>query len=378
MTPLLLAVLLLTLGLSGGAAALAHRAYRHLRARADDQDRRIADLNQQLQERDALYEVSQALGCSLGVSDMMTRLSTRLGALVPLSSCALFLNDDDRARMRCQFASGVDADLILRLTMSEGQWTVGWPDGTAPPPHQVHPGASLGAISSGDERTVLASAMMCPLVFTNRFVGILAVYHTGRDAYTDDHRRLLLQVADQAAAVVHHALVFERTQEDALRDPLTGLFNARYAMLHVSRELARARRAPAPIALFLLDLDGFKDINDRWGHHVGDRALRAVGTALQKVIRRYDVCVRYAGDEFVVVLFGCDTQEAERKRVELQRAVDEAPFETAPGGTVRLAISAGLAVHPTDGGTFDELLAAADSRMYKDKGIRKLEVRSTK
>src|SRR5262249_4109699 len=109
------------------------------------------------------------------------------------------------------------------------------------------------------------------------------------------------------------------------------------------------------------------------GHHVGDRALRDVAGVLRTGIRPYDICVRYAGDEFIVVLSGCGGDEAERKRVELQRAVDHLQFEARPGQTLPLAISIGAAIFPHDGDSYETLLATADSRMYRDKTRRKRE-----
>ena len=120
-----------------------------------------------------------------------------------------------------------------------------------------------------------------------------------------------------------------------------------------------------------MDLDNFKDINDTYGHHVGDRALRDVAAVLRAGIRPYDICVRYAGDEFIVVLSGCGGEEAERKRLELQRAVDDLQFEARRGKLLRLAISIGASVFPHDGNTYEALLATADGRMYRDKTSRK-------
>ena len=101
--------------------------------------------------------------------------------------------------------------------------------------------------------------------------------------------------------------------------------------MHLTRELARAERLKSEVSLLVMDLDNFKDINDTYGHHVGDRALREVAGVLRAGIRPYDICVRYAGDEFIVVLSGCGGEEAERKRLELQRAVDGLQFEARPG-----------------------------------------------
>ena len=119
--------------------------------------------------------------------------------------------------------------------------------------------------------------------------------------------------------------------------------------MHLTRELARAERLKSEVSLLVMDLDNFKDINDTYGHHVGDRALREVAGVLRAGIRPYDICVRYAGDEFIVVLSGCGGEEAERKRLELQRAVDELQFEARPGKMLPLAISIGAAVFPHDG-----------------------------
>src|SRR5436309_10941033 len=121
----------------------------------------------------------------------------------------------------------------------------------------------------------------------------------------------------------------------------------------------------------VMDLDNFKEINDSHGHHVGDRALCEVARVLRAAIRPYDICVRYAGDEFIVVLSGCGGEEAERKRLELQRAVDDIQFEPRPGKMLPLAISVGAAIFPHDGDSYETLLATADSRMYRDKTRRK-------
>jgi diguanylate cyclase (GGDEF)-like protein len=140
---------------------------------------------------------------------------------------------------------------------------------------------------------------------------------------------------------------------------------------HLDRELARATRLKSEVSLLVMDLDNFKDINDTFGHHIGDRALREVANVLRAAIRPYDTCVRYAGDEFIVVLSGCGADEAERKRLELQHAVDALHFEPRTGETLSLAISVGASVFPHDGESYETLLATADSRMYRDKTRRK-------
>ena len=322
----------------------------------------------------ALYEIAQAMGSSLGVSDTMALISSKLSNIVPFSCCALFLYNDDTETLRCRFATGVEAETIQQLTIRNGYGLTGWVARNRRPLVNARPSTDLEAAGFPSERTMLHSALVCPLLFNERFIGTIAVYHTEPSVYTDDHRRLLDRISEQAAAVIYNSIVFEQTQEDSLTDPLTGLPNTRFMFMHLTRELARAERLKTEVSLLVMDLDNFKDINDTYGHHVGDRALREVASVLRIGIRPYDICVRYAGDEFIVVLSGCSGEEAERKRLELQTAVDGLRFEARSGTMLSLAISIGAAVFPHDGDSYETLLATADSRMYRDKTRRKREI----
>jgi len=319
----------------------------------------------------ALYEIAQTMGTSLGVADTMALIASKLSSLVPFSACALFLFDEQSETLHCRFATGAEADVVGTMTVRSGQGLTGWVARNRRPLVNARPSADFEAAGLSTHATGLQSALVAPLVFSDRFIGTLAVYHTQSDFYTDDHRRLLDRVSEQTSAVIHNSIVFEQTQEDSLTDALTGLPNTRYMFMHLARELARAERLKAEVALLVMDLDNFKDINDSYGHHVGDRALRELAPVLRSAIRPYDICVRYAGDEFIVVLSGCGQDEAERKRVELQRTVDDAIFEARPGRRIPLAISVGAAIYPHDGDSYESLLAMADSRMYRDKTRRK-------
>jgi diguanylate cyclase (GGDEF)-like protein len=128
------------------------------------------------------------------------------------------------------------------------------------------------------------------------------------------------------------------------------------------------------VAIIVMDIDGFKAINDTYGHNVGDHALREIAAALQGALRPYDLCVRYAGDEFIVVLADCSRDAAEAKRRELQARIAEIQVEVRAGKRLRLGASAGAAVFPDDGGTYEALLAAADHLMYRDKAARRGQV----
>jgi diguanylate cyclase (GGDEF)-like protein/putative nucleotidyltransferase with HDIG domain len=322
----------------------------------------------------ALYEIAQAMGTSLGVSDTMALIAAKLSNLVPFSCAALFLFDDDTETLRCRFASGVDAEVIQQISVSNGEGLTGWVARNRRPLVNARPSADLEAAGL-TAATSLQSALVCPLLFNDQFIGTLSVYHTEAGFYRDDHRRLLDRVSEQAGAVIKNSIVFEQTQSDSLTDPLTGLPNTRYLFMQLTRELSRAERLQSEISLMVMDLDNFKEINDNHGHHVGDRALCEIARVLRTTIRPYDICVRYAGDEFIVVMSGCGSEEAEQKRDELQRSIDAVFFEARPGKRLRIGVSIGTAVFPHDGDSYEVLLATADSRMYQNKAERKRRMR---
>ncbi|HEX7486066.1 MAG TPA: diguanylate cyclase [Vicinamibacterales bacterium] len=322
------------------------------------------------QEIYALYEIAQAIGSSLGVADTMTLIASKLTALVPFSCCAGFVSDDD-GTIRCRFAAGVDGNDLLGLTLGDGRGLAGWVIRNRRSLVNARPVADFEAANLPPAAPNLRSALVCPLIFNERVVGALALYHVDQDFYSEEHRRLLDRISEQAAAAISNSIVFEQTREASLSDALTGLPNTRYMLTHLAHELARAERLGSQVAILVLDLDDFKEINDTHGHQVGDRALLEVARVLRQTIRPYDVCVRYAGDEFIIVLADCGAEEAEAKRPELQRAVDDIVFEAAPGRAVHVSLSVGAAVFPGDGGTYEALLATADGRMYRDKKSRK-------
>ena len=317
----------------------------------------------------ALYQIAQTMGTSLGIPDTMTVISSKLTRLVPFSTCALFLHTETTETLHCRFAAGVDAQLLQGTSVRNGAGLSGWVARQRRPLVNARPATDFEA--TGLPPTTLQSALVCPLMFHDRFIGTLCVYHEKPGFYQDDHRRLLDRVCEQAAAVIHNSIVFEQTQEDSLTDPLTGLPNTRFMFVHLARELARADRLKAEVSLIVMDLDEFKDINDTFGHHIGDRALREVAGVLRNAIRPYDICVRYAGDEFIVVISGCSREEAESKRRELQEAVDSIRLEVRPDVRIPMMMSAGAAVFPHDGDGYEVLLATADSRMYRDKSERR-------
>lgn len=318
-------------------------------------------------EMHALYEIAEAMGTRLTVPDTMALIASKVGTLVPASCWALFLLDETDQTVRCHYAAGLDAEIMRQVSVRNGDGVTGWVMRSRSSAVNARPAADIEAAGLSSVTTNLKSALACPLLVEGKPIGVLAAYHVDAERYRDDHRRLLERISGQASAVIRNATMFEKAREDSLTDSLTGLPNSRSFVDYMQREIARARRHESHCAMLVLDLDNFKEINDRWGHRVGDRALQHIADVLSCVIRRYDLCARYAGDEFIIAFSQCDHEAAASRCADLQEEIRRHQFEPAPGVTWHLNVSIGVAVYPDDGASFESLLEKADRRMYRNK-----------
>jgi two-component system cell cycle response regulator len=159
----------------------------------------------------------------------------------------------------------------------------------------------------------------------------------------------------------------EALRIQAVRDPLTGLFNRRYMHESLEQELHRAARAQLPLGIIMVDLDHFKVFNDTAGHLAGDILLKDLGSFLQAHTRREDVVCRYGGEEFVVILPGAPPGVTERRAELIRSAVKEAELQRHSRSGVAVTLSAGVATFPEHGSSAMELLSAADRALYRAK-----------
>jgi diguanylate cyclase (GGDEF)-like protein/PAS domain S-box-containing protein len=175
-----------------------------------------------------------------------------------------------------------------------------------------------------------------------------------------------------------NARMLEALREQAIRDPLTGLFNRQYLDETLMREIRRDRRRRAPFSVAMLDIDHFKIFNDTYGHAAGDQVLKELGKLLRDTVRASDIACRFGGEEFVVVLLNADLAAAlptiQRICLDIKRKQCIYRDQTLPG----IAVSAGLAQYPLHGTSAEELLRAADEALYaaKNAGRDRIEVSS--
>src|SRR3989475_11515669 len=208
------------------------------------------------------------------------------------------------------------------------------------------------------------SVLAVPLRDTSRRVlGVLQLINAvGIDGQAVPFHPRLEEVASSFAAYAAIAVRSARLQELSFKDPLTGGYNRRYLMLRLHEEANRASRYQQPLSLILIDLDGFKTVNDRWGHGAGDEVLKQVVQLLASQSRRDSVVARYGGDEFVPLL-PSPTKAAPVVYAERMRAI----IERYPFAHGRLTASFGVAGVPEDTDSVAELLKSADRALYEAK-----------
>ena len=322
------------------------------------------------QEAQTMFELSQDLGVSLSLSETLSVLSMRLRRMIPYESIAVFVNRN--GWLLPELVSGENFRALSSLKIRVGEGLCGWVAENCKPIVNGNPQVEAGYFVEPSKQTDLQSALVVPLEGLNGVVGVLAMYQTQRDAFTPDHLRILLAVASKVALSVENALKYQQAESSATTDYLTGLPNARSLFVHLAQEVARCRRMKSSLAVLVCDIDGFKQINDSFGHLEGDKLLREFTTRLKDICRGYDYVARMGGDEFVITAPGMTADAAQEKAERLNRAAIESGRHVC--GRNLITLSVGMAFCPEDGTDVERLLAEADRRMYSMKQIHHAEV----
>jgi diguanylate cyclase (GGDEF)-like protein/putative nucleotidyltransferase with HDIG domain len=316
-----------------------------------------------------LYEIFQTVGKSLNAEDTMRIICTKLQSLVPFSSCVIYLRDKKTDAIYPAMATGDFAGLLNNNSINLGEGLSGYAIAFNQPVVNSDPSHDFKNIPYLERPHQLINSLIFPLKVDDNVFGAIALYSSVRnkETYSDDHVRLMETVSSQAAISIQNALSFESYEANSLTDPLTGLPNSRFMFMAFEQNVKKAERFKDKMTVLVMDLNGFKEINDKYGHKVGDEVLIKVSGILQKEMRKYDTCIRYAGDEFVAFLYNADREVAEKIVARIKKSVQALVVRVRSGKEVRLGISVGMSMYPDDGSELNQLFTVADSQMYNDK-----------
>src|SRR6266852_2084186 len=315
------------------------------------------------QEAQLLFELAQTLGNSLSLKETLSVVAIRLKQMIPHDSIVFFVSQE--GILIPEYVHGVDFDLFSSLRIPLGQGLSGWVARNEKPITNGNPAAETFHLGASSRSTTLQSAVCVPLHGRSAVAGVLTLYHLEKNCFTKDHLRLLLAASSKLGLSVENALQFEQAQSTASTDYLTGLPNARSICLHLEQELSRVRRTKRPLAVLLCELNGFKKVNDTYGHLTGNMLLQEIAVRFKSACREYDQVGRLGGDEFVFVLPEMTKENVAEMGNRLSRAVQEASPEA--NSEAAISMSVGCAFYPHDGTSSEELLSQADRAMYESK-----------
>ena len=315
------------------------------------------------QEAQTLFELSQDLGASLSLGETLSVFAVKLRRAMPYDAIAIYVRHGDE--LVPEYVNGDNFRLFASLRIPIGQGLSGWVAQNLKPILNGNPSVEPGYLNDSSKYSTLNSALAVPLEGLQGVVGVVALYHAEKDFFTSDHLRILLAVSSKMALAIENALKYEQAESSAVTDFLTGLPNARSLFLQLDRELARCKRDNKNLTVMVADLDGFKQINDRFGHLEGNRVLRLFAQALKETSREYDYVARMGGDEFVVIAPGLTAEATARKTEQMRALAQQAGMDVC--NEPILSLSVGKAVYPEDGMDAEKILSEADKRMYLQK-----------
>jgi diguanylate cyclase (GGDEF)-like protein len=327
-----------------------------------------ARLAAHVRELELLVDAAAALSGTLDLPEQLERLGQLACAALNVREWTALLLEEEANQLVVEAVAGAAPETLrgMRFALGEGisgqsaleGHTVHSEDVANDPRYLHYKGARRGA----------GSFLSVPLRAKGRTVGVMNLSRGTVASFTPQDIRLAEAIAAQAALAIANARLYRQTLELSNTDPLTGIPNRRQVVARLEQEVSRSLRFGDELSVLMIDVDLFKQINDAYGHAVGDSVLRGVALALQRNLRKVDMVGRYGGEEFVAVLPRISRTEAVEVAEKLRSAVAGTPIAQAPGGQqLTMTISLGVATFGHDATDAESLIAKADGALYEAK-----------
>ncbi len=337
-------------------------------------ERGIAELEQTRRQVSLLAELSSFLQACPCVDDALTCIDEFGPRLFPGSSGTVYLADErgDNWINQRSWSSALTAGTAHAHSMAGSQcWAL-----RRGQPYRVD-GPAKGLCCPHASSIEPDHGYNClPLSAQGRTFGMLHIEFPNSVTAAEADRRhaLAVAMAEQTGLAIANIRLREALLEQSIRDPLTGLYNRRYMQESLHREVAQSFRSQAPLAILMIDVDHFKKFNDSFGHHAGDVVLRRVARAIQENFRQSDICCRFGGEEFTVLLPDTTLELAERLANKLLDEVRNLALSHENRALDRVTASVGVSLFPIHASSPEQLVEAADAALYQAKSTGRNKV----
>lgn len=329
---------------------------------------RLPPESQSFQDLKVFHEVARALTSSLDLDSILGAIMQQMEQFFEPESWSLLIVDEEQRDLYYAVAAGKSAGKTGGLRIAMGEGITGWV--------AQHGESLIVPETVGDHRfqplqenfatSPVRSVICIPLRWQQRTLGVIELLNYRVTSLTDYTIGFLHVLCDYAAIAIQNARSIERIQELTITDDCTGLYNSRHLTSVLEGEIERSRRFHLPFSLVFMDLDHFKQVNDRHGHLVGSWLLGKVAQTIRKNTRGVDSAFRYGGDEFIVLLPQTTKDAALEVTLRLLRAMRESRYSRPEPERLELNVRAsfGLASYPEDGSAAHAIVRAADEMMY--------------
>ncbi len=321
-----------------------------------------------------LYSIAREFTSSLDLNETLVLFADKVAEFVPYDSIVITLLQPGSESAKTSYAGGANNALFAMRKTIIGQGATGYVLKKHIPVVNVDPAFDLSFIDDDELDPPYRVMAALPLFADDNMIGAVSIYSSKLDYFQDEHIRLLETISHIAADAINIAIQHAEAETYALTDPMTGLPNSRSLRSQFEKEVERSGRNGTQFQLLVMDLDGFKSVNDNYGHKLGDAMLKAVAGVINDQLREYDFLARYGGDEFIAIVPETDSNEVGSLLERITDAVDGFRLPVGNGLAARVGISLGSANYPSEGQTLDTLIEAADREMYiaKEKNRKRL------
>jgi diguanylate cyclase (GGDEF)-like protein len=319
----------------------------------------------------ALFEIGKLIGSDLDPGILLSRIAELICQLIDAKACSVMLLDADRKRLLAKAAYGLRTERMHSLSFRVGEGVAGWVVERGEPALIPDVGQDARFIPLPANQTPIASMLCVPLLARGERVGVVTATAERTNAFNANDLALVRFISTTIALDIENV----RLHRVAVTDPLTGAYNREFLMQRLPQEIEAAIDRDRSLSLAMVDVDHFKDVNDQYGHGVGDVVLAEVARRLRGAIRAGDLLVRYGGEEFLAVLPKADAGRAWEVGERMRQRVCERAFDVGDGLALLLRVSVGIAQWRM-GETMPDLIERADIALYdaKARGRNRVEV----
>jgi len=314
------------------------------------------------------FTIAQSLISTLELDDVLNRILDVIRTNFGYENCAILLVDKKSNELYVRASSGYPEYVSknIRLNISKKEGITSYVAATGKPYYA--PDVSKTPFYVMGKKTIKSEAAV-PLIVRESVIGVLDIESEKLNAFTEQDIRMFTVFASQAAIAIENARLYNETKEMSLTDALTRIANRRHFDLILENELKRGRGYARYVSLAMIDLDHFKDFNDRFGHQAGDQLLISIASKLKSTVRDTDLVARYGGEEFVIIFPETPNNAAIRVCERIRTAIENNYINLNKFGKIGTTVSIGLATYPQSAQNAQELIQKADLALYRAKKL---------